>query len=302
MSSALSTLSGFIGGGVSISGIAVRHTQLTILINGQNLSSLFPPINEITLRYEDEISFQADNLELICPDIGDQLINNPLVKKGNSLRCIIDVFNADYFGSHTQLDTGEFDIDQIRQTGPPTQLTLLGTSVPIGSHIKMTLQNRVVFATTVQSLADGIAKENGLQLVWQVTDAARDQPMEQADQHHESDLAFLARMCKERGLGMKIANHFLYIFDEQAKEMAAPVYVLDFANPGTCRIEHWALDTRSQDIYSRATFAYVNPPTGQAAPITLNLPETQQSSASGESLNNWDFPLYGETQVEQTDV
>lgn len=305
-------LGSLIGGGGSIAGSLVRRTVLTILIQGQDLSSLFPPIEHVSLRYEDMISFQTDNLELICPDIGDQVLNNPLVKRGNSLRVKIDCFNTDYIGSHTQIDTGEFDIDQIRSTGPPSQIHLLGTSVPLGSHLKLTLQHQVIFGTSLRDLGAKIAAENNLDFKWDVgsdPNGMRDKLVEQLDEHGETELQALSRLCKEQALDMKITadrhgsfQGTLIIFDPQAYELKPPVYVVDFQKPAAIKLLHWVLDSRSQDIYSRATFNFMNVDDGQVSPVTTAFPDTAQNSGSGESLNSYEFPIWSQPRVPTVDV
>lgn len=314
MSSAISAtpLGSILGSGGGVSGMLVRHTVVTILVQGQDMTSLFPPIHELSIRYEDVISFETDNLELICPDIGDQLLNNALIKRGNSLRVKFDVYNADYIGSHTQIDTGEFDIDQIRQIGPPTQIHLLATSVPIGSHMKLTLQNQVIIGTSLQDLASKIAAENNLDFKWDVANdplGMHDKIVEQLDVHGETELQALSRMCKEQALDMKItANRSggksgqLIIFDPQAYEMKPPVYVIDFSKPASIKLLHWVLDSRSQDIYSRATFNFMNLDDGQVNPVSTEFSGTKETSASGETLNSYEFPWWSQPRVKTVDV
>src|SRR5260221_12206505 len=65
-----------------------------------DVTTLFPPMVIVTLRAEDPISFQADTLEIIAADIGDRLLNNKSIVKGNWLKITIHIWIRDYTGSH----------------------------------------------------------------------------------------------------------------------------------------------------------------------------------------------------------
>lgn len=293
--SALSNLSTMFGQGIgagSLSGMLVYHTVIQILYSpnlkseteGQpagefkDISSMFPPAKVLNFRYEDHISFQTDELELIFPDPQDVIINSDRgIKKGDWLKVRIHQWNADYPGSHTMADPGAFQIDQIKQMGPPTQTVIMATSVPISSTIKLTLKNAVrMGVTNLYDLAKFVADENGLQFRWDVSPKGNIF-LSQTEQYNESDFQMLTRYLRSRALSMKIKDQTLIVFDEQAYEIKDPVYTIDFGNRSlfvglplfggsghTPRgITHWELTTQSQDIYSLASFSFVDPYTGQ---------------------------------------
>jgi phage protein D len=278
----------------SISGVLVYNTTFTILI-GADKSSLvditktLPPMEQISLHYSDPISFQSDTLDLIFPDIGDQIITNNKVKKGIWIQVIIDQYNRDYLGSHTQRDLGTFMIDQIKQRGPPSQTTIMATAVPISSHIKLTIQNKVIPATSLKDVVTRIARQNGLDPVWDVKNPNKDRKLSQVHQYNESDLTLLSKLLKQNALSIKISNGKLIVFDEQEYELKPAVYKIDFTRPGAgIGMTEWELTTQSQDIYNTSQAAYFDPATAQLAAAKATDP--MQTSGSGEQLNTTDWP------------
>lgn len=292
-----SVASGVLSGG-SLSGMAVFHNTVQILIGESaqsmvDVTAMMPPMALITIHFEDPISFQADTLELTFADIGDQIIKSARMKKGLWVKVKINQFNRDYPGSHVQKDLGSFQIDQIKTRWPPTQVTLMASSVPIGSQVKLTLQNKTRLATTLPNLAETVAKENGWKFLWDApTDThAYTAQLSQAQQWNESDLSMLSRMLRSNGLAMKIKeiNGFqtLVVFDEQDLEKKPPVYTIDFAQPGAgiC-LEHGELTTQSQDIYSGSTFAWFDSNSNTFYVADANAPP-ETATGSKEWLKTW---------------
>lgn len=314
------------GANLGIGGSLVFHTTFNILFSPPaadgsaagffDITSSFSPIKMISIHYEDHISFTTDNLELICPDPNDAIINNPKVSKGSWLKIQIHMWNREYPGSHVMKDTGSFQIDQIKQTGPMTQTVIMATSCPISSTIKLTLKNVQNLTTDLKTLATDIAKQDGLDLVWDVP-SMRNIIVSQAVQWNESDLAMLSRYAKSMALCMSLkpdtsvapltstsaemvigswgdGKPKIIIFDEQIYEQRPAVYTVDFGNkslftvlnsksPG---IVHWELTTQSQDIYSLAVFNYFDPNTNQMVQGEASAPTT---SGSKEELHAYDY-------------
>jgi len=246
-------------------GAGVFRDEIQVLIGDsqstmKDVSSLFPPLNKLSIHYEDPISFQADTLDLVFEDIGDHIIKSANINKGKWLKIKILQYNRDYPGSIVQKDLGSFMIDQIKQSWPYSQTTLMGSSVPIDQQIKLTLQNKTRFAVSIRDLGQQVASENGLAFQWQARDT-RNRILNEAQQWNESDLQMLSKVCKANALSFKIKDingkQTLVIFDEQDLEQQAPVYTVDFSLPGAgIFLTHGELTTQSQDIYSTSTLSY----------------------------------------------
>jgi hypothetical protein len=291
----LGDIGGIIGGG-SVSGMAVFHNQIQIMIGSdanslQDVTALLSPMPLLSIHYEDPISFQADTLELNFADIGDQIIKGSLAKKGMWMTVKILQHNRDYPGSMVMKDLGSFQIDQIKTRWPPTQVTLMGTSVPIDKHIKLTLQNKVRLAVGLKGVAQQVADENGLQLVWQAPEGKGWQ-MSQADQWNESDLTMLSKYLKQNALSYKIKMYngkmSLVVFDEQDLEQKPPVYTIDFAQPGAgINLTNGELTTQSQDIYSTAQLSWYDSNANTSYVAKADAPPGT-AEGTGETLNSHD--------------
>lgn len=324
-------IQGLQGGSAGLSGLLVFHSTMDILIspasgssgedtagdtvntpgNFQDISSIFPPVSVLSLRYEDHISFQADNLEIICPDPNDTIINNKAIRKGTWLKIKLHQWNAEYPGSHTMMDTGSHQIDQIKQVGPPTQTVLMATSVPIGGKIKTTLENKVILTTDLYTLAKNIAERNGLRLRW-IASPKGNIMIGQAQQWNETDLMMLSRYLKSRALSMKIRDGTLIVFDEQEAELQPPVYTVDFGSKsfglGLSRtgsvkgLVHWELTTQSQDIYSLATLDFYDPNSGGNQNTTVLDPNGESQSGTKEELHLYEDPGSPSTKTPGDDI
>ncbi len=289
MSDLISSITSF-----SLAGSLVFRVTYQIFISTDDTGSsfvdvttLFPPMEIVTLRAEDPISFQADTLEIIAADIGDRLLNNKSIVKGNWLKLTIHIWNRDYTGSHVAKDFGSFQIDRIKQQGPITQISIYGTSVPINSQIKLTVKNAQFFTSDLETLATKVATENGLKPVFDIPDN-RNVTLGSIQQWNESDLTYLSRLCVEHGLAMKIRDRKLIIFDEQTYEFHAPIYTIDCSKPGWgINLEHFDLDSQSQDIYSVATVSYDPTGSGEKVVGTATAPT---DSGSKESYNIYSNP------------
>jgi uncharacterized protein len=278
----------------SLSGALAFNNTFTILMGADKASlvdvtKLFPPMTLVSIHYSDPISFQADTLDLILPDIGDQIISSSKIKKGIWLSVKIDQFNRDFPGSHTQRDLGTFQIDQIKQRGPPSQTSILATSVPISSQIKLTIQNRIIFTSSLKDVLTTVANENGLTLLWDVSDPNKNKPLSQVEQWNESDLTLVAKLCKQAGLAMKVVDEKLVVFDEQEYELKPSVYTIDFAQPGAgIGMTSWELTTQSQDIFNTAQVSNFDPDSSQL--VTAKATDQMQTSGSGEQHNSTALP------------
>ena len=310
-------------GGNTLSGLLVFHTTFVILYADnstadtdvkpgafRDISSMFPAAKLINFRYEDHISFQADELEIIFPDPNDIIIQHKLVK-GGWLKVQIHQWNADYPGSHTMADPGSFQIDQIKQTGPPTQSVLMASSVPISTTIKLTLKNEARFGILdLHQLADTVANENGLgNAVWDIKKLKGNEYISHVEQYQESDFAMLSRELRSRGLSMKFkdvnGHQRLIVFDEQEYEDKPPVFTIDFGNKSlfsqilgsgrTKGITHWELTTQSQDIYSLATISFLDPNTSQRV-----IGKAVAGDGSGEGTKE-ELHEYGGTPTQKPD-
>lgn len=304
----LSSVTGLLSGG-SLSGLAVFHNTIQILMGESSQSMVdvtaaFPPMSMISIHYEDPISFQADTLELVFADIGDQIIkssnlasqgqNFAPLKKGMWLKVKIDQWNRDYPGSHVQRDLGTFQLDQIKTRWPPTQVTLMATSVPISEGLKLTLENKTWITTGLRDLGEQVARANHLGFVWDVDPNAHAsiQTMSQAQQWNESSLTMYARYLKNNAMSMKIkevnGRQCIVVFDEQSLEKKPPVYTIDFSQPGAgIELTRGELTTQSQDIYSQSQYAQYDPNENALYTAEADAP-ADSATGSGAVLNTTD--------------
>jgi hypothetical protein len=271
-----------------LSGFLVFHTKLTIILGGADSTGLFPPLNQLSLSYEDSAAFKSDNLEIVCSDIGDTLINSAALYKGQTLKVKIDTFNRDYPGHHDSLDTGTFEIDEIEQSGPPSVIRIAATSVPVTGSMKYTLKHYNWKNISLKQLHEQLAERNNLTPVWDVEEGTKeakyaDIQVTDQEQEYESDLKFLSRICNKYGLSVKMTgDRKLVVFSDRLRDEQDAVYTLDFSKPGFNKLLQWNLTSRAGDTYQDANVVYMSGYTGGKTDQKVDIQQGEKP-ASGET-------------------
>lgn len=149
---------------------------------------------------------------------------------------------------------GDMWVDEVEVGGPPSVATIKAVSVPIGETIRGTRKTRAWEGTTFQAISDEIAKGAGLKPSYQGDQVE----IERADQHEESDLAFLSRLGEDFGFVVKVGRGKLVVYDQEILEDADPVAVVDVAK-GDGMVTNWRVRSKTRGVYQSARVMYRNP-------------------------------------------
>lgn len=85
------------------------------------------------------------------------------------------------------LDCGTFEIDSVDVSGPPWKCTLKSTSIPYTSTLRIQKKSRNWEKISLKAIADQIAKEAGMKLLYESSDNPQYDKKEQVQQ---SDIRF----------------------------------------------------------------------------------------------------------------
>lgn len=115
-------------------------------------------------------------------------------------------------GRDAEMDCGTFEIDGVDASGPPTKVTLKGTSVPYASTLRTTKKNRAWGKCSLKLIAEQLGKEAGLDVQYL---AASNPTYKRKEQVQKSDVEFLQQLCKAAGLALKVTMMTLVVYDEE---------------------------------------------------------------------------------------
>lgn len=170
--------------------------------------------------YTDNLSGQADDLQITLEDTAQLWIGPWMPEKGASINAKIVRQNWDKEGATDTLPAGLFEIDEIEMTLVPSVVTIKALSVPQSKSLKGQQKNRAWENTKLSVIARDIAKKSGLKLIYDVTD---DPEYDRVEQSGETDLEFLSRLCNAEALALKVTGTSIAIIDEQKYEKKAPI-------------------------------------------------------------------------------
>jgi phage protein D len=182
--------------------------------------------------YTDNLSGQADEIQITLEDRDSLWTGDWLPEEGAKLRPTIQAENwsddpADPVKIAT--DLGEFEVDELESSGPPSTVTVKALSVPVSSSLRGEAKSRAWEKTKLSVIARDVAAGAGLKLFYDTDD---DPDYDRMDQAGETDAAFLTRICQDAGLCFKVSDSQLVLFDERKYESQDPIATIERIRDG----------------------------------------------------------------------
>lgn len=147
--------------------------------------------------------------------VGSVAVSSANGLQGASLAVSIIQKDWENDGERRVLDCGEFTIDTIRASGPPTKITIKATSLPAGSSVRAVKKNKSWENIRLSAIAAQIAAAGNLKSYFS---GDYDPVYSRKEQSNESDISFLSRLCVDAGMSLKVTAGALVIFDEDEYE------------------------------------------------------------------------------------
>jgi phage protein D len=200
----------------------VRTARPAIMLGGVDFYNQLAPYL-ITFKYEDNCDGQkADDLSFELADRDGKFTSTWMPQKGANLSA--SIIASRWFspvGTDITLDCGQFWIDTVEFKLPERTVTVKANSIPTDVRLKSGKETRGWEKTTLKDIANQIAGENNMTLVWN----GQTQPRYgRTEMHEESSLGFLMKRCNDAKLAIKIKNKQIIIFDEQQLEEAGAAF------------------------------------------------------------------------------
>lgn len=241
----------------------------------------------IDMTYVDNEEGETDELSLKLDDREGTWLKNwlntklePQEKKafkGKILQGFIVAQDWTGPGDTRALNCGIFEIDSVSYAGPPATLSIKATSIPYAGSLRQTLHNKEWENTNLQTIAGKIAGDCGMQLMYL---SQFNPEYKRKEQIKKTDISFLAELCGQAGLALKITAQQVVIFDQAQFEAIPPVY---YITAGSSNIKSYSLSTKTTDVsYSKAHVIYKDPLTQETIEAEYEPPNANKDGQTLE--------------------
>ena len=166
-------------------------------------------------------------------------------------------------GKKAVLDCGTFELDSVQVSGPPLKGTVKGTSIPYTSTLRMQKKSRNWEKITLKAIAQQIANEAGLKLLY---DSPDNPEYDKKEQVQQSDIRFLQDLCHAEGKALKVTKLSVVIFDKEDYDKKPVVKTIKY---GSSDIISFRLSTKLTDAaYTSCHVSYTNTEKNQTIEYT----------------------------------
>ena len=157
-------------------------------------------------------------------------------------------------GKDVVLSCGTFELDSVDASGPPTKITLKGTSIPYTSTMRTARKNRAWENCNLKAIAEQIGQEAGMQVMY----LAENNPVyKRKEQVQKSDITFLQKLCKAAGLALKVTIMTVVIYDAAEYDGKPPIKTITY---GSGDYLSYKLGTSLHDTaYTSCHVSYTDP-------------------------------------------
>ncbi|MGL5270185.1 MAG: phage late control D family protein [Selenomonadaceae bacterium] len=229
-----------------------RNTSLELVYEEKNITEDLRPHLK-SWSYTDNLSGQSDDLQITLEDRDHQWMGDWYPDYGAKLTATMKRTNWTTEQKIKEFPLGIFEIDEIENKYPPSEVTIKALSVFQSTALKGEDKNRAWEKTKLSVIANDIASDAGMKLYYEV---ANDPEYDRQEQTEEQDLPFLQKLCSDAGLALKISDSQIIIFDEAKYEQADPVFTIDFK---TWPIKTWRGRGTIDDTYASVRITYRSP-------------------------------------------
>lgn len=228
------------------------QTRLTLLFKDKGLDvtqSLLPDLLEFS--YEDKETDEADEISIKLKDETGKWAGNWQPNGGEVVRAFISPGTVK--SATRTLYCGKFYVDELNVSGRPRTFEMKAVSIPLNKPIRKKLKSRAWEKKTLKGIAEAIAKEAQISLLF---DSDENPSYDRQEQSRESDLKFLSRLCEEAGLSLKMTDEKIVIFDQASYENKTPIKTL---TEGKSNILSWDFSASQSETYKSCTITYRDP-------------------------------------------
>lgn len=244
----------------------MRETKVHVTYNGKQITKIFTG-KIVSATYSDGASGELDDLSLVLEDRAGQWNATWAPREGDTIAVAFETTDQLATGVVKKFKLGKFYVDELEVSGPPSLVTVRATSHPASSEVKQTKRTKVWEKVTLKRIAEDMAKRAGFKLVYDVT---FNPTYDRIDQTEQTDTAFLYQQAAKEGVGIKVANGKLVLFDVATYEKKPPLLDIDlYGGKVTDYSFRWA---SSNTRYVACQISYTTPKKKKTISATYRAP------------------------------
>ncbi|MBR0151076.1 MAG: hypothetical protein IJP89_06920 [Synergistaceae bacterium] len=238
-----------------------RRAEISLIYEGKDISRNIAPYM-MSFTYTDNSGDKADDISITLEDRDRLWIGDWFPSKGDKVRASIIIHDWEQAGTAQSLPCGLFEVDQIECSGPPNQVTIKAVSTLVSKPMRQEKHTKAWENVKLSTIAGDAASRSGLALFW---DSKDDPYFERRDQVETSDLEFLAGLCRDYGIAVKVTDTQLVCYDEEEYEAHTAVGELAF---GDMKLIRWSFSTKTAGTYKSARLQYHDPVKDETYSVT----------------------------------
>ena len=249
---------------------AARRVHAEIAFAGADITESIRK-HLISVTYTDNEEDGTDDLQIRVADrdgvwVAEWLGDAISAAASNSGFCIQAAFvrkNWNSDGKDSVLDCGRFGLDAVTADGPPSVISVKGTSIPYGTGIRQALKCKAWESCSLSGIAAQVAAGGGMACLYE---SGNDPYYERVEQVRVSDIGFLSRLCHDAGISLKATDNIVVLFDQASYE-AKPA-VLDIKRGGKSYVKWRLMSGSAGTKYTSCRVSYTDPGTGSVIEAT----------------------------------
>lgn len=222
-----------------------RHTELNIIYQGKNISQDIAPYL-ISFTLNDNASGSADDISISLEDRKGLWLYDWKPSKGDKITCSIIHYESEQAFS---LPCGSFQVDQIEYAYPPKVLSIKAVSTAITQGMRHESHNKAWENVKLSTIAGDIASSNNLALRYE----GPEYMIDREEQVNIPDLEFLTGICADYGMGVKVRDGKLIVYDEVQNEENESVCELEADDR---KILSCKFTSKSAEVFRKAHVKY----------------------------------------------
>ncbi|WP_022850654.1 phage late control D family protein [Limisalsivibrio acetivorans] len=226
----------------------MRRVRVQLKYDNSDITADIAPML-LSFTYTDQASGSADDISITLEDTAGLWRNGWFPEKGATLTAGLHCFEWLRNGDDAYLSFGEFSIDDITLSGPPSTVQIKAVSAHIDKSFRTEKKSSSHEQITLKEMAGKYAAESGFSLFY---DSEYNPRFERIDQRSESDLGFLDRVCRANGLRLKVTEKRIVIYSAALYDARSPVLMLSPSHPLT----GWSFRSKAHDVYSACAVKY----------------------------------------------
>ena len=182
-------------------------------------------------------------------------------------------------GKDVVLDCGTFELDSMDASGPPTKITLKGTSIPYTSTMRTAKKNRAWESCNLKMIAEQLAKEAGLDCQYLT---AINPKYKRKEQVQKSDIEFLQKLCKAAGLALKVTIMTVVIYDAAEYDSKPAIKTIKYG--GKDYISYKLGTSLHDTAYTSCHVSYTDPDSKETIESTYT-PDSKEGTGQVLEIN-----------------